>query len=62
MGDGGGIMCYLDFGFNDSENVYIVSITHLTFDRGPPLARQIKAYCKHRIKRLKKIYREAVFA
>ena len=55
MGDEGGLACHLDFGFSDSKNVYIVSITHLRFDRRNPLAREIEAYCKHRIKRLKKL-------
>ena len=54
MGDEGGITCDLDFGFNDAKEVHIVSITHLRFDRRNPLAREIEAYCKHRIKRLKK--------
>jgi hypothetical protein len=56
MGDEGGIACILDFGFSDTKEVHIVSITHLTFDRSNPLAREIKAYCKHRIKRLKKLH------
>jgi len=55
MGDEGGLMCYLDFDFSDTQNVHIVSITHLKFDRKNPLAREIDAYCKHRIKRLKKL-------
>jgi hypothetical protein len=57
MGDEGGIMCHLDFGFDDTKNAHIVSITHLWFDRRHPLAREIDAYCKHRIKRLKKLHR-----
>ena len=28
MGDEGGIACHLDFGFSDTKNVYVVSITH----------------------------------
>jgi len=55
MGDDGGIACHLDFGFTDTENAHIVSITHLRFDRKHPLARKIEAYCKHRVKRLKKL-------
>ena len=54
-GDEGGIACILDFGFSDTKNRHVVSITHLKFDRGNPLAREIKAYRKHRIKRLKKL-------
>ena len=56
MGDEGGISCRLDFGFADAKAVHIVSITHLSFDRGHPLAREIGAYRKHRIKRLKKLH------
>ncbi len=56
MGDEGGLVCHLDFGFSDTNQVYIVSITHLKFDRRNPLARDIEAYCKHRIKRLKKLH------
>lgn len=57
LGDEGGILCGLDFGLNDTENAHFVSITHLGFKRGHPLAREIEAYCKHRIKRLKKLHR-----
>jgi len=60
MGDDGGIACHLDFGFSDTKEVHIVSITHLRFDRRHPLAREIEAYCKHRIKRLKKLQRGMV--
>jgi hypothetical protein len=56
MGDEGGISCSLDFGFSDTKAAHIVSITHLRFDRSNPLAREIKAYCKHRIKRIKKLH------
>jgi hypothetical protein len=31
-----------------------VSITHLTFDRRLPVAREIAAYQKHRIKRIRR--------
>ena len=55
MGDEGGILCYLDFGFFDTANVHIVSITHLKFNRKNLLSREIKAYCKHRNKRLRKL-------
>ena len=51
-GDEGGIVCKLDFGTEDAEKVFFVSITHLTFDRRLPLAREIAAYQKHRVKRL----------
>ena len=56
MGDEGGLVCHLDFGFSDTKNLHIVSITHLKFDRRNPLARKIEAYCKHRIKRIKKLH------
>ena len=61
LGEEGGISCTLDFGFSDTEKVRIVSITHLRFDRGNPLAREIGAYCKHRIKRLRKLHRGMVW-
>ena len=51
-GDEGGIVCKLDFGTEDAEKVFFVSLTHLTFDRRLPLAREIAAYQKHRVKRL----------
>ncbi len=51
-GDEGGIVCKLDFGHEDGEKAFFVSITHLTFDRRLPLAREITAYQKHRIKRI----------
>jgi hypothetical protein len=57
MNDEGGITCHLDFGFDGIKNAYVVSITHLKFDRRNPLTREIDAYCKHRIKRLKKLNR-----
>jgi hypothetical protein len=56
LGDEGGIACILDFGIDDTKEVHLVSITHLQFDRRNPLAREIEAYCKHRIKRLKKLH------
>jgi hypothetical protein len=53
-GDEGGILCKLDFGHEDGREVLLVSITHLTFDRRLPLAREIAAYQKHRVKRLRR--------
>ena len=61
LGDEGGIACALDFGFSDTKEVHIVSLTHLTVDRRDPLAREIEAYCKHRIKRIKKTHGGAGF-
>ena len=54
VGDEGGIVCRLDFGQDDGEKVFFVSITHLTFDRRLPLAREIAAYQKHRLKLLRR--------
>ena len=53
MGDEGGILCKLDLG-PDVENAAFVSITHLRFDPRLPLAREINAYQKHRVKRLRR--------
>jgi hypothetical protein len=50
-GDEGGILCRLDFG-SEAANSAFVSITHLRFDPRLPLAREIAAYQKHRVKRL----------
>ncbi len=54
MGEEGGIMCALDIGGPGTKTAHLVSITHLTFDRKVPLFRQIDAYRRHRIKKLKK--------
>ena len=53
-GDEGGIVCRLGFGHEDGDKVFFVSITHLTFDRRLPLAREIAAYQKHRTKRIRR--------
>ena len=47
-------MCRLGFGHEDGEKVFFVSLTHLTFDRRLLLAREIGAYQKHRIKRIRR--------
>ena len=52
-GDVGGIFCCLDIGGPDTKSAHIVSITHLTFNRNIPLAREIEAYQRHRNKKLK---------
>lgn len=52
-GDMGGILCGLDIGGAETETAHVVSITHLTFDRRVPLSREIEAYQRHRIKKLK---------
>ena len=53
VGDEGGIVCKLDFGTEDADKTFFASITHLAFDRRLPLAREIAAYQKHRVKRLR---------
>jgi len=53
MGEEGGIVCGLDIGGPETKTPYIVSITHLNFNRRMPLFRQIDAYQRHRIKKLK---------
>ena len=54
VGDEGGIVCTLGFATGEASKVLISSITHLIFDRKNPLSREIRAYQKHRIKRLRK--------
>jgi hypothetical protein len=56
-GDEGGIVCKLDLGPGRDAKAFFVSITHLAFDRRAPLAREIAAYQKHRIKRLRQLGR-----
>lgn len=53
MGDEGGIVCKLDLGANAGKEAF-TSITHLRFDPRLPLAREIAAYQKHRVKRLRR--------
>jgi hypothetical protein len=55
MGDEGGVMCHLVFDKENKEQVFLASITHLAFDRKLPVPREIAAYQKHRIKRLRRI-------
>ncbi len=55
-GDEGGILCTLDFGLDDSKQVYVVSITYLRFDGYAPLSRAVVAYQRHRVKKLKRLY------
>jgi hypothetical protein len=55
MGDEGGITCSLSVeGQDDSGPVFLASITHLDFDRRLPLAREIIAYQKRRVKKLRR--------
>jgi hypothetical protein len=51
-GDEGGIVCRLDFA-QETKTAAFASITHLRFDARLPLARDIAAYQKHRVKRLR---------
>ena len=51
-GDEGGIMCRLEIPPN--ENAVYASITHLRFDTRLPVAREITAYQKHRVKHLRR--------
>ena len=53
IGDEGGIVCQLKFA-PALENEAFVSLTHLRFDARLPLAREITAYQKHRVKRLRR--------
>jgi hypothetical protein len=53
-GDMGGILCHLDMGGTETDYAHVVSITHLAFDRRGPLSREIDAYQRHRIKKLKR--------
>lgn len=53
MGDEGGIVCKLDLSPDVEKEAY-TSITHLRFDPRLPLARDIAAYQKHRVKRLRR--------
>jgi hypothetical protein len=52
-GEGGGVVCGLDIGGPETKTPYLVSITHLSFERQTPLFRQIDSYQRHRIKKLK---------
>jgi hypothetical protein len=56
MGDEGGIVCKLDLGPGVEKDAF-TSITHLRFDARLPLAREIAAYQKHRVKRFKRQHR-----
>jgi hypothetical protein len=52
-GDEGGIVCRLEAAAETTKAVF-ASITHLRFDPRLPLAREIVAYQKHRVKRLRR--------
>jgi hypothetical protein len=53
LGDPGGITCRLAFDTDAEVGTFIVSITHLRFDRRHKLSREIANYQKHRVKRLR---------
>lgn len=56
-GDEGGMVCHLARdGEDGSGRLIVTSITHLDFDPRLPLACDIAAYQKHRIKRLKRAH------
>ncbi len=55
-GDEGGILCTLNFGLDDSKQVYFVSITHLRFGGIAPLSRAVVAYQRHRVKKLEQLH------
>ena len=49
--DVGGILCCLDIG---SKDPHLISITLLSFNHNHPLAREIEAYQRHRIKKMRR--------
>lgn len=51
MGDEGGIMCDVT-PTQDAKTVYVVSLTHLQPAPGHPLARDIRAYQRERVRRI----------
>ena len=53
-GDEGGVICHVIFDLEEKEQVFLVSITHLAFDRRLPIVREIASYQKHRIKRIRR--------
>jgi hypothetical protein len=54
LGDEGGITCHVTFDEDEKEEIFLVSITHLAFDRRLAVAREVAAYQKHRIKRIRR--------
>ena len=53
-GDEGGIVCKIALGSENDDKAVFTSITHLRVGHPTPLARQIAAYQKHRVKRLRR--------
>ena len=50
-GDAGGILCSLKFPF-ETEQAYVVSLTHLRFVDTHPLAKEIRKYQVQRVRNL----------
>jgi hypothetical protein len=46
-------MCSLDIGENEAKTAPLVSITHLMFYRRVPLSREIQAYQRDRVRKLR---------
>ena len=57
-GDEGGIVCKVDLGQNNEGRALFASITHLQFGQAGPVAREIAAYQKRRVKQLQRRGRE----
>ena len=53
-GDEGGIVCKIELGPENDDKAVFASITHLRVAHPAPFARQIAAYQKHRVKRLRR--------
>lgn len=53
-GDEGGIVCKVDLGPTNDDRALFASITHLRFNQAGPVAREIAAYQKRRVKRLQR--------
>jgi len=54
-GDEGGIVCKVDLGPANDDRALCASITHLRFGPAGSIGRQIAAYQKHRVKRLRRL-------
>ena len=54
-GDEGGIVCKVELGPENNGRALFASITHLRFGPAGSVARQIAAYQKHRVKRLRRL-------
>jgi hypothetical protein len=52
-GDEGGIMCAVKIAGTQTETSHHISITHLVFNQRLPMFRQIDAYQRHRIKKIR---------